>query len=274
MGRPGVDGSPADGSASEDVLAPRGTKVQMRKRRQRVTWFPNTGTHPSEASAVSGIAFALNYTDAPTNLTGVLPLTFDYPQEGSDLDPTVDSLSEIVGSEYILKRVVGKMFVHLETSLEDQATEAILFGAGLFVARADSINGPNGANSPIGTPAQIDSNYGPLAVDTVREPWIWRRTWILGNSSAIVHQTTGGIVPGTAALFPPTTAGYGSVADGPHVDAKVQRRVSQDDRLWLAVSARKYPLSAVDPQFAVNVRGYFDYRILGSLRKAKNSSAF
>lgn len=274
MGRPKLDASDgAEGSASGVVLAPRGTKVQMRKRRQRVTWFPTTGTHPSEQDALSGIAFQLGITVATTNLTGVLPLTYDYPQEDPDLDPKVDTLSEIVGNEYVLKRVVGKMLAHVETGPGNTDFPAVLFGAGLFVARADTVTGPNGADSPIGTPAEIDENYGPLSPATIREPWIWRRTWILGNPVARFTLTTGAPV-GTASQFPSTTAGYGSIQDGPHVDAKVQRRVSQDDRLWLAVSARLYPITSTPPDTSITLKAYFDYRILGSLRKARNSSAF
>lgn len=276
MGRPGVDESHAESSASVVHTAHRGTKVQYkmakRRRREAVTWFPNIGTHPAEADAISSLAFTLTANNNTENITGVLPLTFDYPQEGNDLDPTVDGLSEIIGSEYICKRIVGKLFAYAQGDA-DTNNEAILFGAGIFVARADPITGPNGANSPIGRVNEIDDNYGPLSMDTTREPWMWRRTWILGNQTYATVRANAGL-NARAAVYPYSTAGYGSMSDGPHVDVRVKRRVGQDDRLWLALSIRPYPLASTGLASPVDVKGLFDYRILGSLRKAKNSSAF
>lgn len=255
-----------------------------RRRRNNGTWFPTIGTHPAEADSLAGIAFALALPVGTNNLTGVLPLTFDYPQEGDTLDTATDVLSEIVGSEYICNRVVGKMFACYNADegglpvLESASNpaQAILFGAGLFVSRADDVDsGPNGANSPIGLLSAIDDNYGVFKGSTIREPWMWRRVWMLGNNQGMFEAPVGTWKNWNGfTRFPSTTAGYGSVMDGPHVDCKSKRRIKQDERLWLALSIRRFPLGGSNPTFEESVEGYFDYRILGKLVKARNSSAF
>lgn len=79
------------------------------------------------------------------------------------------------------------------------------------------------------------------------------------------------------ALFPPTTAHYGSIMDGPHIDAKSVRRVGNDERLWFAVSAVNFPLvtqSEIVVNQDVQIRGYLDFRVLGRLTRAHNRSNF
>jgi len=268
----------------------------MRRRRSRGTWFPTIGTAVGESNEVAnGRQFVITFAPGSADmLTAISPVTHDQPFEGDDAPtaPQDFSLADILGSEYVLQRIVGKFFatrrgVTSDTSGTD-VNPAVLVGAGFFVARANDAAVGGGIDTPIGsaTEAERRDNYSPLEADTVREPWIWRRTWLLGtaNRGFILNPALGtptapfspsNTLTQEKAGFPASTSLYGSVADGPHIDSKVKRRVSQDNRLWLAISAVPWPLgsetSAVD---ALTVPGYVDFRIFGSLRKAKGSSAF
>lgn len=248
----------------------------MRSKKNHGTWFPNLGTRSDTGDDISSRVIQLNITDQAINLTGVVPLTFDYPQEGEDLDQQSDTLAEIAGSEYYINRIVGKL--HAAYSYRFLATgaapEAVLIGAGLFVARAaNADNFAGSADVPIGLPATRDEDYGPLSFNTIREPWMWRRTWVLGAAEA--RPPALGVQTGWS-RFPSSNAGYGSILDGPHLDVKSHRVVHLDERLWLAVSARVLPFSTGAPTAGADptVLIHFDYRILGKLRKARNTGAF
>jgi hypothetical protein len=255
----------------------------VRRRRTKGAWFPTIGTALGQADQTySGRAFAVNVNTGVIN-TAVTPLTFDVPFEGDFVSPGVDSLSDILGSGYLLRRVVGRVFAARVSGLDPASNvddnPAILFGAGLLVARANDANSGGGVDTPIGsaTAAEIRDNYSPLAHDTIMEPWIWRRTWVLGRSGSnfTAGLTTTGDRIGSAvnAAFPASTALYGSVSDGPTMDSKIKRLITGDNRLWLAVSATAFPFGSVIDE-AILVSGMFDYRIYGSIRKTHRSSAF
>lgn len=259
-----------------------------RRRRSRGTWFPNIG---SQIGALTenfmGRSFSIGAATNGSITTGILPLTFDTPFEGDRVSTGVDSLADIIGSEYVLMRIVGKLFASYSNPQLDgvgaPGGSPIYFTAGFFVARPNDEAVGGGEDTPIGsaTEAERRDNYSPLEVDTVREPWIWRRSWILGvaggrtSVSSAVSPQAAFSNPNLAA-YPQSTALYGSVHDGPHFDSKVKRRVGQDDRLWFAVSTANFPFGATTVVGTTQgiITGALDYRIFGSLRKARNSSAF
>jgi len=251
-----------------------------RRRRTRGTWFPTLGSGVGELDDnLAGLNFSVTLAANGSITTGILPLTFDAPFEGDRVTSGVDSLADIVGSEYILKRIVGKLFLHrfIGSPLLQDNQPGILVGCGFFVARANDQAVGGGEDTPIGsaTEAERRDNYSPLEVDTIREPWIWRRTWVLGSA---LKTLTAALAATSAnqnqAAFPVSNVFYGSVMDGPHIDSTVKRRVSQDDRLFFAVSACTYPPGEAATANELGMRGYLDYRIFGSLVKARNSSAF
>jgi len=254
-----------------------------RRKRTRGAWFPTIGVGlgPSTEIALPGRAFALSvFTSQISN--AIAPLTFDVPFEGDFASPGADSLSDIIGSGYLLRRVVGKLFAARIAALdvaERDTGPAILFSAGLLVARANDFGSGGGVDTPIGsaTAAELRDNYSPLDRDTIQEPWIWRRSWILGRSGSNFQAPGATFNPqvtnATTAAFPASTAGYGSVLDGPHIDSRVKRIVSGDNRLWLSVGATPFPLDSAVIE-ATLVTGYFDYRIYGSLKRTVKSSVF
>lgn len=254
----------------------------MRRRRTRGTWFPNIGTANADEDNVSGRQFQINFPAGSLQQTLITPLTFDQPKDDDSIGAADASLADIIGSEYVLQRIVGKIFINRAaaftivngSNVDDQP--AVLVSAGFFVARANDAGSGGGIDTPIGSASftELRDNYGPLERDTVREPWIWRRSWMLGLG------TDGGLdinlppISSANRAYPRSTSQYGSVMDGPHIDSKVKRRVRQDQRLWFAVSGVPWPIPTNIDDAQLALQGYLDYRIFGSLRKAKNTSAF
>jgi len=224
-----------------------------KRRRANVSWLPIYGTELGQ-NANSFRVIELNMGVAFTHTLGIIPLTFDYPRDPSLSTVQDTSLADFVGSAYLLRRIVGKCFVDYIT-VEGQP-EAVMVAGAFFVARADPIN----PDLPVGA-ATSDEAYDPLLDDTMTEPWIWRRTWRLDSNLVITNPTNG--------LYA-TNRAMGSAVDGPHIDAQTMRRVQDDERLWFVLSAT----SLFAGSEGAEVSCVLDYRLLGSLRKNKNRSAF
>jgi len=245
----------------------------MRRKRRKVTWFPILGTRSDNAGVLNQTTSKLGDIILPQDGTfsgSVIPLLFDQPSSNLHDDPANKTISDFVGSEYILRRVVGKLFVNYlshnaaSESAGDGARGAMVT-AGLFVARADASE-----VLPIGFTSLADfANYDSDDPENSMEPWIWRRKWILGSPGYTE-------VDGTVAdeSFPATNAGYGSMADGPHLDARTGRRVGQDDRLWFSITVRPLPYAQAYTGNSDGVGFNLDIRALGTLTKGHNKSSF
>lgn len=252
-----------------------------KKRRTNVTWFPTIGTGRDDLTKenfLNGREF-VNIDVSTSTGCEILPLVPDVPLEADDIDVEGGGqLVQAIGQEYILQRIVGKVLFavtgQFNLNNDPSNAHAALVACGFFVARSeDKTNG--GPDFPIGgaTSGSRVLNYNPLHPDCIREPWIWRRTWILGNSGFPANAADQDIDIPAFSLFPPTTAGYGSVSDGPHIDTKIKRRVGNDDRLWFAVAHQALPLETAT-DLNLQLSGYIDFRVLGALRRAHNRSAF
>lgn len=278
----------------------------MRKRRTRkYTWFPVRGTgnpgDPNGTDEFNGLFGSLNI--APNGITSavIVPLIPDVPMEGNEIDPNAPGqLIQSLGQEYFIERIVGKAFIGVSTPVDDAGPPAVTFsktflvGVGIFVARAADRNAGGGPDIPIGAAslAEVVENYSPLSTDAIREPWMFRRTWVLhsGRLAGSPNVPQGPFSPhpvGATATIqsqpaPQTNIGYGSALDGPHFDIKSVRKVGNDERLWLVFAARNLDtlIASIEqttlPTAVTNnaVSGYFDYRVLGRLARARNRSNF
>lgn len=260
----------------------------MRRRRKfKGTWFPTQYTVPdTEAENLSVVGFDLALAAGQTPQLDIRPLTFDSPNQGEHV--TSDYLSTIIGNEWTLRRIVGNVFCNRNTQLQaaganilNDSAPSVLAAAGIFVARADEAN----TDLPIGG---ADRNaYGPFDPDVIREPWLWRRTWILGSAGSapfaalntLLPQYVGPVFTGggnpqvTSAFYPCSNVYYGTALTGPYIDSKVGRRIRQDERLYMAFSAVYWPIGE-DTAINTQVDWHVDYRIYGALRRARNKSAF
>lgn len=256
----------------------------MARRRRRLTWFPTLGTgnivldsDPPHREILLNVA-----NNGGSNIITV-PLTFDQPQQGRGAITTEQTpLDDFIGSEYIIERIVGNQYYNLATDGVRSAVNlgrAILVTAGVFVARADDLD----PNSPAGGAILAEElrNYSPSSVENIREPWMFRRTWLLGAGPTGLFGVTGELFSSNAAAgeirtltaYPSSNVYYGTAVGGPHVDIKSARRVRQDERLWWVTTAQNFPTGTATVG-TFTVVGMFDYRILGQLVKARNTSSF
>lgn len=245
---------------------------RLRRRKRRYTWFPQIGfqsSNPEDDSVVLPVAVPNAPLSGLLSTPTIFPIIPDAPNE----EPTAvtDHLDDFIASEYFLKRIVGRFVcaAPARTSVQTPYTIAYAIGAGFFIARADSPT----STKPIGSAAATDAknNYGVLNVQNTREPWIWRRVWIM---SPLV--TASGFQ-----VFDPNYPYYannnlnGSVAEGSNIDARTARRVTQDDRLWFTVQTQVLNAGgSFEFEEQTFPEAYLDVRLLGALRKARNRSAF
>jgi hypothetical protein len=224
------------------------------------------------AATLSGRIFNLQVIPGPPGQQGpintfILPVVPDAPEDNEDLPVGQGRLVQALGNEWFLERIVGKLFLSLRLGQSTLDTRHALVGAGFFVARASDEDFGGGIDLPIGAEdfQRRNSNYSPIHEDVIREPWLWRRTWILGgqfNAQEGYNQ------------FPSTNAFYGSVMDGPHIDAKSVRRIGNDERLFFAISTANFKSNSAGLDTNNTVDGYLDLRVLGSLRRARGKSTF
>lgn len=245
----------------------------MRKRRrQPVLWLaPHVYNliNPS-SGALGNSAFGVKFTiDGAGMVAGDVAGNISAPWSDSTVETDAafqDSVDELQGNHYLLKRIVGKINVALDPKATLTTPQRWLVGAGFFVARSDNDLSGAGTNTPIGWAAmgaaERLSNYNPLCADTAREPWLWRRTWMLDMNPAGMD----------AAAFPRSNAYFPGTFDGPHVDTKSKRRVEDDERLWLAVGAS--PLFQMTATEEAYVDIYFEGRALVSLIKKSTRGSF
>lgn len=254
-----------------------------RRRRAAHTWFPTIGAQANVAveDDVSGRPFTLEI--APTGAVSITltPVTLDQPAEAEDVPNTPGALANVLGTEYTIKRIVGKIHAALEQKRNpdnDPSTiQGALIAAGFFVAR---VNDPDFTQPIGGADVQIvKTSYNPFHPDCIREPWLWRRTWVLGNSAHVIvgagGSTLGGAVP--TSTFPRNTEEFGDGFSGSHIDIRVGRRVGNDERLFFVIAGTRHPVVAESEGLfneGLTLDGYLDIRILGSLRRAHNRSTF
>lgn len=229
-----------------------------RRRRGNVVWLPNTPTTRENIDTAVNWKRGTLACDGGGNTAVAIELLV---RDENPAD-TENALADYTQGGYILKRVVGKLFVaaRQEDPTEGNAViPGVLVTASLEVLRTD----PN-TNNPTGL-ADL-TVYDAQAAGNERDPWIWQRSWILSNGNAVNFNEAADKSWG---FFPYSNAEYGSVLDGPHVDAKAKRRIGTEERLALIVSATSIEEHAqgFDDQY---VDFIFQYRVLGTPTRSSN----
>jgi len=225
-----------------------------RRRRRPVSWLPifNEQGRSYFKFAHDGVG------PAGGQVTNFFPLTFDIPTEAIAGGGAIQTLADYEQSGYLLQRVVGKFFASIGEYQDAQTPQAaaVIVGFGLMVLRVDANTGqPLAASTPI--------NYSVLDNDNVRDPWIWRRTWMLSNGLGEDFAD-----PGDSgwSRFPSSNAEYGSAVDGPNVDTKgIKRRIGPEERLFAICSSE-----SVFGDGSWHTRYVFDWRTLATPIKMTN----
>jgi len=224
-----------------------------RRTRPRVVWLPGTnansvggGAAGTEDNHVQTMFVSLaSPVSAGDSSVGEIPLVID--SQDDVLDP-VTSLSDIENSGYRLRRIVGKIFLRYEPEGAVDSPERVLVTAGIIVRRSDAVTGISYA---VGTANATLVN--PQFIHNDGDPWVWRRSWIFKQTRVTDLNIEAGSNYGFNA---------GSVADGPHVDAKTARIVSSEERLFLDVGV--LALDSSNDSGVVVVHA--DLRCLASMR--------
>lgn len=262
------------------------------RRRRKLQWFPPIPSIFTIGESVGRTGLTtfqvqVNANGAINNIE--IPVTFDFGQEelqdfANENVPAV-TLADMQGSGWQARRIVGKIHGAYQPFREidfvqaglDDAPPGCAFAAGLMVRKV------------AGQASNTALNVGLFDQDDYTDPWIWRRTWLLGqgarwtqfgqrNSSAIANNF-GDLSVGAKgfsgqrvwALFPSTTSDHGSVMDGPHLDAKCNRVIGPDERLFIHFATKALPIQPQTNYLSnADVFGVFDLRMLGNLRRFSN----
>lgn len=255
MGRPYLDARNAASGGKE-----RGKRMRTRRRREPVFWLPVLGTASTTSTKpdTDYNSASVGVTATRDDITTVIRQPFDtWPLDGGSVSPGFPGdIIYATAQEWFLKRIVGKIWCNYGADGLGSPPSLVLASAGLFVSKS---GGAGGGVVPTTYDASID--YGVSAITTTREPWIWRRSWILQDDTAGLRVDQ---------AFPRSNAFYGSVLDGPHVDAKTKRRISNDDDVHLALSA--VPLNGGTATGTVAF--WWELRGLASSRKPHNRGTF
>lgn len=235
----------------------------MRRRNSpRVAWLPQTNANSLGVGTQVYQLFVQSVSGATgTSLTTEIPVVLDAQQDA--LDANSPSLSDIESSGYRLRRIVGKIWVQMaQTRTEDQniGPASVICTAGLIVRRS---NVDNGASLSANAPNAIDAGF----IQNTGDPWVWRRSWILGNNN--VNSVLAGVELEHLQNFPQQNWGSaygGGIAEGPHIDQKTARIVSSEERLYLDLTTTILGEGGGGLTVPGTIACITDLRILGSLR--------
>jgi len=264
---------------------------RFKRRKQRLSWFPPIKQRITVGDTNIDFGFntfSVNVLADGSENTLEIPITYDFGSEeienfANENVPT-QTLSDLMGSGWRLRRAVGKIYAAFSPiQVNDNVVGNIntgvpscIFAAGLMVRRVT------------GAASNTNASVGLFQANDYTDPWIWRRTWILGQNANVTKfgplgdasalnfanrpvGATGFIGSSMFSFFPHTTAHYGSMGDGPHIDAKTNRIIGTDERLFIHFSAKALP---IQPQLNFTadsfVEGVFDLRLLGHLKRFTN----
>lgn len=241
-----------------------------RRRRRTGQWFPVLGQETEAGEGSENDIAAQHFTMAVggnTPSVTVLGLTWDFPtEEQIVLGQGLPSLADWQGSAWFLEKVVGHLFIsHAGEAVPE--TKALYVVAALIVLRVDESDG-----SPLATGTAFANQYDPALMQNIRDPFIWRRSWILGQNLKSVNNNAGTVMDDmtNAAGWPSNNVAYASSMDNHHIDTKSKRAIKDEERLFLALSARHYPWTVDATGLNSVLDCAFDYRIVGRLIKATN----
>lgn len=259
---------------------------RFRRRRRALAWFPTIGSNVTvgevQITKAAQSAFFSVSGDGDINFFETA-VTFDFGQERleqfADANIPTQTLNDLMGSGWQLRRIVGSVFCHRVPTgvnagdITANQVPALLVTAGWMVRKVGQDGGV------------VDTATNTQERRDITDPWIWRRSWILGQGSRpVINRSTAQLTEGPSGLgvgtddllasyahYPTTNAGYGSLREGTAVDQKCNRIIGPEDRLFFHMAAQLAPPS--QPPAIINgtsVAFTWDVRYLGNLRRFTN----
>jgi len=237
----------------------------MRRRSKvKVVWLPTTNAFSGDQGNPAGLANTTTWQiTSQTVFSSIqgdhealeIPVTLD-GSGSAPLNPT-SSLADIENSGYRLRRIVGKVYVFISQSTDDPTVSVIGVTAGFMVRRVDGGGIASLASSVPAVGGEVLAQVNPVLIDNSMDPWIWRRSWLLGDNGTANNGTLSTAVPAQNFGFQ-----YPGPLEGPHVDQKTARIVGPEERLFLDVGYVTLLPRTTNSSIVVIT----DLRILASMR--------
>lgn len=208
---------------------------------------------------------------------GPFPIIPDFTQEQATVtnDLAASLHDRVTGNAWLLQRIVGKLHLNITSATLDSGTtdssvwKSVFLKFGLFVARTEDFD-QNSADL-------FADEASPCHVDNAMDPWIFQRSWILGNP---LHNAVANTFEPRRVLWPTNTSAVeGGLHCGSHIDTKSKRLISREHRLFGILEGRGWDPAILEmapgtesaqPSFS----GILDLRVYGSLRNSKPGSSF
>lgn len=251
-------------------------RFRRRRRGPRPTWMPNLGSEPTGSGGLDypawrGYKFDVFPTSAADYRTvAMLDLTWDFPVEEEVVaGQGIPSLADWQASAWRLRRIVGRFDLAIWNTQQDPSSSAYLVCLAFEVIKVDETDG-----GPLRPPL----DYDPLTVGGVRDPWIFRRTWLIGSipTQDITAGSPGWPLLSTSGFAPPmvTMPSVNTFGSGPYggvIDQKTNRRIGTEERLYAVISVHSLE-DGNDPHNYPNTEVSFtlDYRLVGNVMKETN----
>lgn len=230
--------------------------------------FGGAGVVEHPANPWPGVESTIDLTIGSPVGDGVMwdafPLTFDVTEGAFEhAGTTSQTLRDIVqGNEWRLRRIVGKAHISSWHGALGSAYPSIIDCAlGFIVSNCNDD----------GSPQTNFDEVNPLSIDSMEDPWIWRRRWVLNPWPDTDVNTSSSQLRWDHRDYPGSNSRYGSVADGPHIDAKTARVIHRSERLFAVLAARRIGAFGNEdpplPGYAdTGINMLLDYRLVGSLK--------
>lgn len=243
----------------------------MARRAPRVVWLPptteNSVGQPAAGLEVTWKRFVIDITGPiGTTSTGEVPVVIDGADQANN---AFASISDLYNSTYRLRRIVGKIFFSARPNgLESVASPRVLGVTAGFIIR--SINPASGQSLAGLTLDQ--SATSPALITNSNDPWIWRRSWIIGRLAELDSPQTTDAFPS----LPNTNFGNNgaSAVDSGHFDQKTARIVGPEERLFLDVSVTiltQDAEGALHPDSVTFVDCVYEARVLASIKSGSGN---
>lgn len=241
-----------------------------RFRKRGGLWLPTLGSNWNNGEETyydrtlnwtSGQVFPELSSGPQQEVFALIPDFTFLPSEGS-ANRAASLHDRAVGNEWFLDAIVGRCFVNVHEGDEGQGEwPYVKVSCGIFVARAEE--------GDDATPDLYSDELDPLNRNNVQNPWVWTKTWLLGN-------------PGGGAVlrddFPISNSPYSSSLMSPEVIIKSKRRIRREHRLWFTYSVMGW--DGVRPDYGGTqpqpyIKGCLEYRVFGRIiNNPKAASSF
>lgn len=239
----------------------------MKRRKQNVVWLPPDTTHGIElasnnlssptAPAVMSALLTVPVNASPgTYVVGTFPVVGDWANDEGILvnEASGFTLSDLYKSGYRLRRICGQFWAAWINQVDADADAP----CNVMVTMAFQVMQTNDNGDPADAEAGIPDIY-----ETTRNPWIFRRSWILTNYAQNPTGPKLGVITTGNAAF--------NVREGTFFDQKTARTVGRDQRLFMCVQVTPLdgdPVGAAEQQ----IKFWWNFRMLGSLFKVSASN--